>query len=136
MGRVRTLALAAACALTAACQAASDGETGVGAPEADAPDAYATAEVDPRGTLKLRQEIAARFAGEVPPEVERALAADGYDCGPNPAAPAERACLAVRRDGACEVHDVVRVAPFEAYKTQTIRICPTDAGKPAPGPGR
>lgn len=97
------------------------------APEAQVevhPDATATADVDKRATLALKQDLVTRFPQNSPTaKVEAGLIQDGFECGPNPMKEGERACLkAVRKDG-CEENIIVRSSPYQPEKAQFIRIC-------------
>lgn len=122
--RLRWLALACVCLPLAACQpqGGQDGER-QGQVEI-APEATATADVDRRATLALKQDLVTRFPQNSPTEaVEEGLKKDGFDCGPNPAKASERACLrAVRKEG-CEENTIVRTKPYLPEKAQFIRIC-------------
>ena len=88
------------------------------------PDATATADVDKRATLALKQDLVTRFPQNSPTaKVEAGLVKDGFVCGPNPMKTDERACLkAVRKDG-CEENTIVRSQPYQPEKAQFIRIC-------------
>jgi hypothetical protein len=97
------------------------------------PATKATADVDRRATLVLKQELLARFPqSSVGTAVEAVLIKDGFECGPNPTAPAERACLKVVRSGVCEVNTIVRTTPYAPDKAQVIKIC--ENGTPASTP--
>lgn len=93
------------------------------------PATKATADVDARATLALKQELLTNFpqnsAGNV---VEVGLANDGFECGPNPAAPTERACLKAEREGVCEINQIIRTAPYAPEKAQVIKICEAASG--------
>jgi hypothetical protein len=84
----------------------------------------ATADVDARATLALKQVLLTNFpqnsAGNL---VEAGLIRDGFGCGPNPAAPTERACLKANREGACEINTIIRTTPYAPEKAQVIKIC-------------
>lgn len=88
------------------------------------PAVSATADVDRRATLTLKQDLVTRFPQNSPSGVvETGLTKDAFDCGPNPAASEERACLKVVREAACEVNSIVRTQPYAPEKAQVIRIC-------------
>ncbi|HCP65731.1 hypothetical protein [Aquidulcibacter sp.] len=88
------------------------------------PDATATADVDRRATLALKQDLVTRFPQNSPTaKVEAGLIKDGYSCGPNPMKADERACLKAVRKGACEENTIVRSKPYLPEKAQFIRIC-------------
>ncbi len=88
------------------------------------PATKATVDVDRRATLVLKQELVTRFPqNSASATVEAALVKDGYACGQNPTAPAERACLKTNREGRCEVNIIVRSTPYLPEKAQIIRIC-------------
>jgi hypothetical protein len=90
------------------------------------PETKATADVDRRATLVLKQDLVTRFPqNSATQAVENGLKKDGFECGPNPAAPTERACLKVQRVDACEVNTIVRSAPYAPDKAQVIKICET-----------
>jgi hypothetical protein len=99
------------------------------APEAEAqvearPDATATADVDKRATLALKQDLVTRFPQNSPTaKVEAGLIKDGFLCGPNPMKTDERACLKAVRKDACEENTIVRSQPYQPEKAQFIRIC-------------
>jgi hypothetical protein len=94
------------------------------------PPTKAVADVDRRATIVLKQDLVTRFPQNSPGSVvENGLSKNGYDCGPNPSAPIERACLKVVREGVCEVNTIVRTAPYAPEKAQVIRICETRASK-------
>lgn len=125
--RTKALALGLACSL--ALISVSGCNPGQEAPAADAhvevhPDATATADVDARATLALKQDLVTRFPQNSPTaKVEAGLVKDGFECGPNPMKEGERACLkAVRKDG-CEENTIVRSQPYLPEKAQFIRIC-------------
>jgi hypothetical protein len=89
-----------------------------------APEATAFADVDKRATLALKQDLVTRFPQNSDPlVVEAGLQKIGYECGPNPAAPAERACLKVVKRDQCEDNAIVRVKPYVPERAQFIRIC-------------
>jgi hypothetical protein len=97
------------------------------------PATKATADVDRRATLALKQDLLARFPQRsVGAAVETVLSKDGFECGPNPTAPAERACLKVVRSGVCEVNTIIRTTPYLPDKAQVIKICETGAPASAP----
>jgi hypothetical protein len=88
------------------------------------PDATATADVDKRATLALKQDLVTRFPQNSPTaKVEAGLTKDGFDCGPNPMNAEERACLKAERKGPCEENTIVRSKPYLPEKAQFIRIC-------------
>jgi hypothetical protein len=94
------------------------------------PDTTATADVDRRATMALKQNLLNSFPQNSPSTaVETGLSKDGFDCGPNPAAPTERACLKAVREGACEINTIVRTTPYAPEKAQVIRVC--EVGAPA-----
>jgi hypothetical protein len=93
-----------------------------------APETTATADVDRRATLALKQSLLTSFPQNSPSAaVEAGLIKEGYACDPNPAAPAERACLKIVRDDACEINTIVRTNPYLPEKAQVIRICATNS---------
>jgi hypothetical protein len=95
------------------------------------PATKATADVDPRATLALKQSLLTNFPQNSPGSaVEAGLIKDEFDCGPNPTAPAERACLKAERKGACEINTIVRTLPYAPEKAQVIKIC--EVGDAAP----
>jgi len=88
------------------------------------PDATATADVDKRATLALKQDLVTRFPQNSPTaKVEAGLVKDGFVCGPNPMQTNERACLKAVRKDACEENTIVRSQPYQPEKAQFIRIC-------------
>ena len=88
------------------------------------PDATATADVDKRATLALKQDLVTRFPQNSPTaKVEAGLIKDGFVCGPNPMKTDERACLKAVRVDACEENTIVRSQPYQPEKAQLIRIC-------------
>lgn len=88
------------------------------------PDATATADVDKRATLALKQDLVTRFPQNSPTaKVEAGLVKDGFECGPNPMKAGERACLKAERKGPCEENTIVRSQPYQPEKAQFIRIC-------------
>jgi hypothetical protein len=88
------------------------------------PDATATADVDKRATLALKQDLVTRFPQNSPTaKVEAGLIKDGFVCGPNPMKTDERACLKAVRKEACEENTIVRSQPYQPEKAQFIRIC-------------
>jgi hypothetical protein len=88
------------------------------------PDATATADVDKRATLALKQDLVTRFPQNSPTaKVEAGLIKDGFVCGPNPMKTDERACLKAVRVDACEENTIVRSQPYQPEKAQFIRIC-------------
>ena len=88
------------------------------------PDATATADVDKRATLALKQDLVTRFPQNSPTaKVEAGLIKDGFVCGPNPMKTDERACLKAVRKDACEENTIVRSQPYQPEKAQFIRIC-------------
>lgn len=88
------------------------------------PDATATADVDKRATLALKQDLVTRFPQNSPTaKVEAGLVKDGFVCGPNPMQTDERACLKAVRKDACEENTIVRSQPYQPEKAQFIRIC-------------
>jgi hypothetical protein len=99
------------------------------------PDTTAVADVDPRATLALKQDLVTRFPQNSPSAVvEAGLVKEGYDCTPNPAARSERACLKVAREGGCEINTIVRSSPYAPEKAQVIKICEVGATAPTPAP--
>ena len=89
------------------------------------PKPRAMADVDARATLALKQDLANRFpAGVSQQDLEQGLAALGYECGVNPAATDERACLQARTVNGCSVNAIVRTKPYDPDKSQVITICP------------
>jgi hypothetical protein len=97
------------------------------------PATKAIADVDRRATLALKQDLLARFPqNSAGGAVETVLSEDGFACGPNPTAPAERACLKVVRSGVCEVNTIIRTTPYAPEKAQVIKICETGATASAP----
>lgn len=119
------LVVLGACALTilAGCQPVKDPSTTQAHVEAH-PDATATADVDKRATLALKQDLVTRFPQNSPTaEVEAGLIKDGFECGPNPMKTGERACLKAERKGGCEENTIVRSQPYLPEKAQFIRIC-------------
>jgi hypothetical protein len=88
------------------------------------PETTATADVDRRATMALKQNLLNSFpqnsSGTI---VETGLLKDGFDCGPNPAAPTERACLKAVREGTCEINTIVRTTPYAPDKAQVIKVC-------------
>jgi hypothetical protein len=88
------------------------------------PDATATADVDKRATLALKQDLVTRFPQNSPTaKVESGLIKDGFVCGPNPMKTDERACLKAVRKDPCEENTIVRSQPYQPEKAQFIRIC-------------
>ncbi len=88
------------------------------------PETKATADVDARATLALKQVLLTNFPQNSPSAlVETGLKKEGYECSPNPAAPSERACLKVVKEGACEINTIIRSTPYAPEKAQIIRIC-------------
>ena len=88
------------------------------------PDATATADVDKRATLALKQDLVTRFPQNSPTaKVEAGLIKDGFLCGPNPMKTDERACLKAVRKNTCEENTIVRSQPYQPEKAQFIRIC-------------
>lgn len=127
IGRNRSLSVVFAVAFglagLAACQPTQEAETPEAQVEAH-PDATATADVDKRATLALKQDLVTRFPQNSPTaKVEAGLTKDGFECGPNPMKPDERACLRAVRKGPCEENTIVRTAPYQPEKAQFIRIC-------------
>jgi hypothetical protein len=97
------------------------------------PATKATADVDRRATLALKQDLLTRFPQKsLGAAVETTLSEDGFACGPNPTAPTERACLKVVRSGVCEVNTIIRTTPYTPDKAQVIKICETGAPASAP----
>lgn len=106
------------------CKPAKEAQAAAEAQVEAHPDATATADVDRRATLALKQDLVTRFPQNSPTgEVEAGLAKDGYSCGPNPMKADERACLKAVRKGACEENTIVRSQPYLPEKAQFIRIC-------------
>ena len=88
------------------------------------PATKATADVDKRATLALKQVLLTNFPqNSASVVVEAGLTKDGYDCGPNPAATKERACIKAVREGACEINTIIRSTPYLPEKAQVIKIC-------------
>jgi hypothetical protein len=88
------------------------------------PAATATADVDRRATLILRQVLLTALPNySTYAVVEAYLTKDGFSCGANPAAPDERACLKAVRETACEINTIVRSSPYAPHKAQVIKIC-------------
>ena len=107
----------------AACKPAVDAPAAEAQVEAT-PDATATADVDKRATLVLKQDLVTRFPQNSPTaKVEAGLIKDGFVCGPNPMKTDERACLKAVRVDACEENTIVRSQPYQPEKAQFIRIC-------------
>jgi hypothetical protein len=95
------------------------------------PQTKAVADVDSRATLVLKQALMTNFPEATPtPTLEAGLIKDGFSCGPNPAAPTERACLQSKREGACEINKIIRSQPYLPEKSQVIRICDVAAAAP------
>jgi hypothetical protein len=95
------------------------------------PATKATADVDRRATLALKQSLMTNFPKNSSSlDVEAALLKDGYECGSNPAAPRERACLKAVREGVCEINTIVRSTPYAPEKAQVIKICEVGATAP------
>jgi hypothetical protein len=94
------------------------------------PATQATADVDRRATLALKQSLLTTYPEATASDVlEMGLVHEGYVCGPNPSAPSERACLKAQREGPCEVNTIIRSQPYVADKSQVIRICDVSAPK-------
>jgi predicted flavoprotein YhiN len=127
---LRTLGLVGAFALSA-CGAQETQGQNQARPVVDVtPDASAVADVDRRATLALKQSLMNKFSADAPTGiVEVILDEDGFDCGPNPTAPSERACLKAVREGLCEINTIVRTAPYDADKAQVIKVCELAAPK-------
>jgi hypothetical protein len=88
------------------------------------PATKATADVDRRATLALKQDLVTKFPQNSSGDrVEKGLTGEGFSCGPNPAAPAERACLKVVRETVCEINTIIRTKPYAPDKAQVIKIC-------------
>ena len=95
------------------------------------PTTTATADVDRRATLALKQNLLNSFPQNSPSAaVEAGLGKDGFDCGANPSAPAERACLKAVREGVCEINTIIRTAPYVPEKAQVIKVCEVGAQAP------
>jgi hypothetical protein len=127
---LRLIALAGlvAFALAACSGEATQGQSGPTPVVEALPATTATADVDTRATLALKQAIMTRFpTNSQTATVEAALVSDGFLCSPNPTAPSERACLQSKREGACEVNTIIRTAPFAPDKSQVIKICEIEA---------
>jgi hypothetical protein len=106
------------------CKPAKEAPTTAEAQVEARPDATATADVDKRATLALKQDLVTRFPQNSPTEkVEAGLIKDGFVCGPNPMKTDERACLKAVRVAACEENTIVRSQPYQPEKAQFIRIC-------------
>jgi hypothetical protein len=88
------------------------------------PATKATADVDRRATLALKQALMTSYPEATPTEVvEAGLIKDGFLCSPNPTAQDERACLQSKREGACEINKIIRSQPYLPEKAQVIKIC-------------
>jgi hypothetical protein len=88
------------------------------------PATKATADVDRRATLALKQSLLTTYPEATASDVlEMGLVKEGYACGPNPSAPSERACLKAQREGTCEVNTIIRSAPYAPDKSQVIKVC-------------
>lgn len=122
------LAALVGCALLAACEAKRPEGQAQARPVVEVtPDTKAIADVDTRATLVLKQAIMTSFPEATPTQtVEAGLLKDGYECGPNPTAVTERACLKVQSDGPCEINKIVRSQPYRPDKSQVIKICEVD----------
>jgi hypothetical protein len=97
------------------------------------PAAKATADVDRRATLALKQNLMTLYPQKSPTaDVEFGLINDGFECGANPSAPVERACLKAMRQGTCEINTIVRTKPYAPEKAQVIKICEIGAVTPTP----
>lgn len=95
------------------------------------PSTTATADVDRRATLALKQTLLSNFPQNSPgAAVEAGLVKDGFDCGPNPSAVTERACLKAVRDGACEINTIIRTTPYAPDKAQVIKVCEVPVASP------
>lgn len=118
----------AACVLSACSKDTTQGQSGPTPVVEALPVTTATADVDTRATLALKQAIMTRFpANSQTATIEAALTSDGFLCSPNPTAPSERACLRAKREGACEVNTIIRTAPYNPDKSQVIKICEIEA---------
>jgi hypothetical protein len=88
------------------------------------PAVSATADVDRRATLALKQDLVTRFPQNSDGGlVEAGLVEDGFTCNPYPEAPSERACLKAVRVANCEINTIVRTKPYAPEKAQVIKIC-------------
>lgn len=117
------VALAAFLALGACGQTASG--PGVEQVQGDAETpAEALFDVDAAATTHWKEQLSIRFgrAAETA-AVEAALVAEGFECGPDPTKPQERACLRVRPDNGCEQNEIVRTQPWVIDTAQIIRAC-------------
>ena len=93
-------------------------------------DIRALFDVQPEATNAFRAELADRYgAAETPSQtVEAALARDGFECGPDPTRPSERACVREAEDptdGLCTLISIVRSEPFLPGTAQIVRACST-----------
>lgn len=95
------------------------------------PATKATADVDRRATMALKQNLMTLYPQNSPTaDVEIGLIQDGFECDVNPSAPVERACLKTMRQSACEVNTIIRTKPYAPDKAQVIKIC--EVGTEAP----
>ncbi len=128
IGHARQIGIALTIGITlvglTGCKPSKEASTTAEAQVEARPDATATADVDKRATLALKQDLVTRFPQNSPTaKVEAGLVKDGFVCGPNPMKKDERACLKAVRVDACEENTIVRSQPYQPEKAQFIRIC-------------
>lgn len=107
------------------CAALLAGCGGSGAsPQGSAPEVRATFDTDMAATEALRTELQ-RTYGMAPDlaQLEAALSADGYFCGPDPSKPSETACLREQPRGACMEASLIRTRPWRPDQAQVVVIC-------------
>ncbi|MCU0881632.1 MAG: hypothetical protein MUF14_03070 [Hyphomonadaceae bacterium] len=81
-------------------------------------------DTDKAATEALRKQLATRFGTGADTEaIEKALAGEGYDCQPDPGAPAERACLREVPRGDCTEMTIARIKPWRPEGAQVIVVC-------------
>lgn len=84
----------------------------------------ANLDVDPIATEKFRADLIKEFPTDTPTEnIEKALSAKKYDCGPDPVSPNERACTNAETQDKCMLLSIVRTLPYKPEGAQIIKAC-------------
>jgi hypothetical protein len=81
-------------------------------------------DVDLAASDKFKLDLTAEFPiGTNSETIEKALSSRGFDCGPDPLVPTERACTNAQTQDKCVIMSIVRTNPLAIDKAQIIKAC-------------
>ncbi len=81
-------------------------------------------DVDIEASAAFREELKKEFPLDTPSlDIEKALLAKKFDCGPDPTSPNERACTNAETKDKCMMLSIVRTLPYTPDGAQIIKAC-------------